>query len=68
MIKCFSYVHGRKVANKFIKDLNELKSSASSSFTMDEVRTNVFVITGNVTMKDWKELDLESDFMRAGLS
>ncbi len=33
-------------------------------FDMDEVRTNVFVIRGNVTKKDWIELDLESDFMR----
>lgn len=43
-VECFSYVHGRKVANKFLKTLNEMKVSSSSVFDMDEVRTNVFVI------------------------
>lgn len=64
LIECFSCIHGRKVANKFLKTLNEMKVSSSSVFDMDEVRTNVFVIRGNVTKKDWIELDLESDFMR----
>lgn len=63
-LECFCYIHGRKIANKFLKTLNEMKVSSSSVFDMYEVRTNVFVIRGNVTKKDWDELDLSNDFMR----
>jgi hypothetical protein len=73
LIRCFSNVIGHKEAQEIITDLNQMKSSDSDEFyieysrDMDYKTTNSYTIVGNVTKKDWDNLDLESDFMEADL-
>jgi hypothetical protein len=62
-IKCFSFVKGLKNVLKIMKDLNDLKSE-HSSFSLSVERGNSYLIIGNVTINDWKRLNLENDFMR----
>ena len=69
LIECFSYVQGHKEAQEVVIDLNGMKSIGSDPFyieynkTQDYSKNDSYLIKGNVTEKDWDELDLESDFM-----
>ena len=69
LIECFSYVQGHKEAQEVVIDLNGMKSIGSDPFyieynkTQDYNKNDSYLIKGNVTEKDWDELDLESDFM-----
>ena len=69
LIECFSYVHGHKEAKEIVVDLNGMKSIKSDPFyieynkTQNYTKNDSYLIKGNVTEKDWDELDLESDFM-----
>ena len=77
LIECFSHVHGHKEAQEVVIDLNGMKSIGSDPFYIEYNKTQVseifgvlyyskndyYLIKGNVTEKDWDELDLESDFM-----
>ena len=77
LIECFSYVHGHNEAQEVVIDLNGMKSIGSDPFYIEYNKTQVseifgvlyyskndsYLIKGNVTEKDWDELDLESDFM-----
>jgi hypothetical protein len=62
-IKCFSFVKGLKNVLEIMKDLNDLKSE-HSSFSMRDEGKGSYLIVGNVTINDWKRLNLENDFMR----
>lgn len=68
-IECFSYVHGHKNAQEIVVDLNAMKSAESDPFYIQYDRDkdygvdDSYCIRGNVTEKDWNELDLSSDFM-----
>jgi hypothetical protein len=69
LISCFSFVHGHKEAQEIVTDLNQMKSIQSDPFYIDYDRTqdysknDSYLIKGNVTTKDWDDLNLESDFM-----
>lgn len=73
MIKCFSNVIGHKEAKDLVIDLNQMKSSKSEDFYIDYDRgqdysvDDTYIVVGNVTKKDWDELNLESDFMKVGI-
>ena len=70
LIECFSYVHGHKEAQQVVVDLNSMKSIDSDPFyieydkNQDYDENDSYLIKGNVTLKDWQQLDLESDFMK----
>jgi len=73
MIKCFSFVLGHKNAQELVIDLNGMKSNRSSPFYIKYNRDkdysvdDSYLVVGNVTKKDWNELNLESDFMEADI-
>lgn len=72
MIKCFSNVIGHKEAQEIVTDLNAMKSIRSDPFYIKyekdvDYSDDSYTIVGNVTKKDWDELDLESDFMEADI-
>ena len=68
-INCFSFVHGHKNAQEIVTDLNSMKSAESDPFYIEYDRNkdyggdDSYCIRGNVTEKDWDELDLSSDFI-----
>jgi len=66
LIEYFSYVHGHKEAQELVADLNDMKSIDSDPFYIDKdyTRNDSYMIKGNVTLEDWEQLDLESDFMK----
>lgn len=65
MIHCFSNVVGHKEAQDLVIDLNQMKSSQSEPFYIEYDRSNddTYIVVGNVTAKDWVELNLDMDFM-----
>lgn len=69
LINCFSYVHGHKEAQEIVIDLNSMKSEDSELFYIDYnskqdyVTNDSFLIIGNVTEKDWIDLNLDMDFL-----
>ena len=73
MIKCFSFVTGHKNAQELVTDLNGMKSNNSDSFYIkydkdkDYSVDDSYLVVGNVTKKDWNELNLESDFMESDI-
>jgi hypothetical protein len=73
LIRCFSNVIGHKEAQEIVTDLNQMKSNSSDDFYIEYSRDidytvdDTYTIIGNVTKKDWDNLDLESDFMEADL-
>jgi hypothetical protein len=73
MIKCFSFVIGHKNAQEIVTDLNSMKSNRSSPFYIKYDRDkdysvdDSYLVVGNVTRKDWNELNLASDFMEADI-
>jgi hypothetical protein len=70
MIKCFSNVTGYKEATELVIDLNQMKSDESEGFyieydrNQDYSKNNNYLVVGNVTMSDWEELNLDSDFVQ----
>lgn len=73
LIRCFSNVIGHKEAQEIVTDLNAMKSDKSDSFYIkynrdqNYILDDSYLIIGNVTKKDWNELNLESDFIEADL-
>lgn len=73
LIKCFSNVIGHKNAQELVIDLNQMKNNKSDPFYIEYDRSkdyyndDTYIIVGNVTEKDWDELNLESDFMRVSI-
>lgn len=73
LIKCFSNVIGHKNAQDLVIDLNQMKSNKSDPFyiqydrSKDYYNDNTYLVIGNVTNKDWDDLNLESDFMEVDL-
>jgi hypothetical protein len=73
LIQCFSNVIGHKEAQEIVTDLNQMKSSLSEDFYIkydkyqDYSEDENYLVVGNVTQKDWDELNLDMDFMEAGL-
>lgn len=69
VIECFTYIYGEKEANSFIRYLMDIKVDKDTIFKIIDLRDNTssdrFIIKGFVTEKDWEELHLEQDFMRA---
>jgi hypothetical protein len=69
MINCFSNVIGHKEAQDLVIDLNQMKSSKSEDFYIDYNMSDDdnYLVVGNVTQEDWDELNLDMDFMEAGI-
>jgi hypothetical protein len=73
MIKCFSNVIGHKEAQELVVDLNQMKSAKSDPFyikydkNQDYSKDDNFFVVGNVTRKDWDELNLDMDFMECDI-
>jgi hypothetical protein len=73
LIQCFSNVIGHKEAQEIVTDLNQMKSSLSEDFYIkydkhqDYSKNDNYLVVGNVTQKDWDELNLDMDFMEADL-
>jgi len=73
MIKCFSNVIGHKEAQELVVDLNQMKSAKSDPFyikydkNQDYSKDDNFLVVGNVTRKDWDELNLDMDFMECDI-
>jgi hypothetical protein len=69
LIKCFSTVIGHKEAQEIVTDLNQMKSSKSEDFYIeyDMSDDDNYLVVGNVTQEDWDELNLDMDFMEAGI-
>lgn len=73
LIKCFSTVIGHKEAQELVIDLNQMKSNRSDPFYIEYDRSkdyyndDTYIVMGNVTEKDWDELNLDSDFMRVSI-
>lgn len=73
MIKCISNVIGHKEAQELVIDLNQMKSDKSDNFyieyekSKDYYADDTYIVVGNVTKKDWNDLNLESDFMECDL-
>jgi hypothetical protein len=73
LIQCFSNVIGHKEAQELVVDLNNMKSSQSEDFYIyynkfqDYTKDDNYLVIGNVTKKDWDELNLSNDFMRSNL-
>jgi hypothetical protein len=73
MIKCFSNVVGHKEAQELVVDLNQMKSAKSDPFyikydkNQDYSKDDNFLVVGNVTRKDWDELNLDMDFMEVDI-
>jgi len=73
LIKCFSNVIGHKEARELVIDLNQMKSNDSEEFyieydkSVDYLIDNTYRVIGNVTQQDWKELNLDMDFMQVDL-
>ena len=69
MINCFSNVIGHKEAQDLVIDLNQMKSSKSEDFYIDYDMSDDdnYLVVGNVTQEDWDELNLDMDFMEAGI-
>jgi hypothetical protein len=73
LIKCFSTVIGHKEAQELVTDLNQMKSIKSDPFYIEYDRSkdyyndDTYIVVGNVTENDWVELNLDMDFMQAGI-
>ena len=73
LIKCFSNVIGHKNAQELVIDLNQMKNNKSDPFYIEYDRSkdyyndDTYIVVGNVTEKDWDELNLDSDFMRVSI-
>jgi hypothetical protein len=73
LIKCFSTVIGHKEAQELVIDLNQMKSIKSDPFYIEYDRSkdyyndDTYIVVGNVTENDWVELNLDMDFMQAGI-
>lgn len=73
LIKCFSNIAGHKEAQDLVNDLNAMKSISSDPFYIEYDRhqnyaeNDNYLVVGNVTQKDWDELNLDMDFMKADL-
>jgi len=73
LIHCFSTVIGHKEAQEIVTDLNQMKSSQSEDFyieydkSKDYYNDDTYIIVGHVTENDWVELNLNMDFMEAGI-
>jgi hypothetical protein len=73
LIQCFSNVIGHKEAQELVVDLNQMKSSQSDPFYIkydkyqDYSKDDNYLVVGNVTQKDWDELNLDMDFMEADI-
>ena len=73
LIKFFSNVIGHKEARELVIDLNQMKSNDSEEFyieydkSVDYLIDNTYRVIGNVTQQDWKELNLDMDFMQVDL-
>lgn len=70
LINCFCYAHGHKQAQEIVIDLNAMKSNESHPFyiyydkNQDYHNNDSYLIKGNVTKKDWDELNMNKDFCR----
>jgi len=73
LIQCFSNVIGHKEAQELVVDLNQMKSVQSDPFYIkydkhqDYSKDDNYLVVGNVTQKDWDELNLDMDFMTADI-
>jgi hypothetical protein len=73
LIQCFSNIVGHKEAQEIVTDLNQMKSSLSEGFyikydrNQDYSKDDNYLVIGNVTQKDWDELNLDIDFMEIGI-
>jgi len=73
LIQCFSNVIGHKEAQELVVDLNQMKSVQSDPFYIkydkdqDYSKDDNYLVVGNVTQKDWDELNLDMDFMIADI-
>ena len=73
LIQCFSNVIGHKEAQELVVDLNQMKSVQSNPFYIkydkdqDYSKDDNYLVVGNVTQKDWDELNLDMDFMTADI-
>jgi hypothetical protein len=73
LIKCFSTVIGHKEAQEIVTDLNQMKSGQSDDFyieydkSQDYHNNDTYIVIGNVSKKDWDELNLDMDFMEVGI-
>lgn len=73
MIMCFSNVIGHKNAQELVTDLNQMKSSKSTDFYIQYEKSknynqdDTYTVIGNVTKKDWNDLNLDMDFMTVGI-
>jgi hypothetical protein len=62
-IECYRYIIGQKEASELFKKLLVRKRDESNFYIMDCKQENKFMITGSVSIEDWKELNLEKNFL-----
>jgi hypothetical protein len=73
LIQCYSNGIGHKEAQELVVDLNQMKSVQSDPFYIkydkhqDYSKDDNYLVVGNVTQKDWDELNLDMDFMTADI-
>lgn len=73
LIQCFSNVRGHKEAQELVTDLNAMKSIKSDPFyikydkNQDYSKDDNYLVVGNVTKKDWHELNMDIDFMEVDI-